>query len=364
VSLLSKVECGQRPASASLVAACARALGVTTSDLLGQPFTEILRRDRLDELIQPIRVGLENWDVPLDGEVTPRPVRQIRPAVEEALTWRREADYLPMARALPSLIDEMVHAVHTTRGEEQRQVYECLGGAFRCVFTLAWNFGYVDLATVALDRIAAVAPEADEPGLTAVHAYLRAQTVLSSGRYDVGLLVVDRALADLDGQHARRPQALEALRGSLHLRAAVLAGRAKDLDTAQARLEQARTIAGTTGELPDYGLTFGPVNVAVHAVAVAGELDQWDRAVELAEDVRIPSEWSRSRIGHHWMDLARAHVVTGSPEQALDCLTRARRAAPQQTRFHPTTRETVLALRRGDRGRTGPLADYARWAGV
>ncbi|MEY2231454.1 helix-turn-helix domain-containing protein [Streptomyces sp. BF23-19] len=32
-SLLSKVECGQKPASPALVAACARALDVSTSDL-------------------------------------------------------------------------------------------------------------------------------------------------------------------------------------------------------------------------------------------------------------------------------------------------------------------------------------------
>jgi transcriptional regulator with XRE-family HTH domain len=47
-SLLSKVECGQKPASPALIAACARALGVSTSDLLGQPYAEELRRDRMD----------------------------------------------------------------------------------------------------------------------------------------------------------------------------------------------------------------------------------------------------------------------------------------------------------------------------
>ncbi|WP_055546520.1 helix-turn-helix domain-containing protein [Streptomyces sp. NBRC 110028] len=68
-SLLSKVECGQKPASPSLIATCARALSVTTSDLLGQPYTQELRRERLDEVIQPIRVSMENWDIPLDWQV-------------------------------------------------------------------------------------------------------------------------------------------------------------------------------------------------------------------------------------------------------------------------------------------------------
>lgn len=363
-SLLSKVECGQRPASPAVVAACARALAVTASDLLGQPYAEELRRDRMDALIQPIRVGMENWDVPLDWETRPRPVALIRPDVRRLLRWRREADYLPMARDLPGLIDECVHAVHTTSGEEQRQAHRCLAEAFRCVFTLAWAFGYPDLATVALDRIAAAAPHADGPDLTALHAYLRAQTVLASGRYDVGMRVVDRALGDLADVEMRRPQAADALRGSLHLRAAVLAGRAEDRDLADARLAEARSLALRTGELQDYGVTWGPLNVEVHAVAIASELEDYGRAIRLAESVRIPPGWARSRAGHHWIDLGRAHTWAGHRDRALECLQRARRAAPQQARYHPTVRDSLLALKRWEKGRNEALYEYADWIGL
>lgn len=363
-SLLSKAECGQKPASPALVAACARALGVSTSDLLGQPYAEELRRDRMDALIQPIREGLENWDVALDWETMPRPVALIRANVQQALVKRRQAQYTDMVRDLPALIDESVQAVHTTTGEDQRQAYQCLAGTFRCVFTVAWKFGFIDLATVALDRLAWAAPRADEPGLVAMYSFLRAQTTLASGRYDVGMRVVDRALRDLDGQDARRPAGIEAMRGMLHLRAAVIAGRAKDRDHAEARLAEARALAQATGELPDYGVTWGPTNVGVHAVAMASEMDEFELAIELAEDVRIPRGWTRSRAGHHWMDLSRAHAWTGHSEQALDCLQRARRTAPQQTRYHPTVRETVLALKRHERARNSSLAQYAEWVGI
>ncbi|WP_432140836.1 helix-turn-helix domain-containing protein [Streptomyces sp. bgisy084] len=363
-SLLSKVECGQKPASPAFVAACARALSVSTSDLLGQPYADELRRDRMDALIQPIREGMENWDIPLDWQTTPRAAPLIRADVQRALLRRRQAEYTDMVRDLPGLIDESVQAVHTASGEEQRQAYECLAGTFRCVFTVAWNFGYIDLATVALDRLAWTAPRADEPGLAAMHAYLRAQTTLSSARYDVGMRVIDGALRDLDGQGARRPAGIKAMQGVMHLRAAVIAGRAKDGDHADARLAEARALAQETGELPDYGVTWGPTNVAVHSVAIASELDEFGRAVELAQDVRIPRGWTRSRAGHHWMDLARAHTWADQPGQALDCLQRARRAAPQQTRYHPTVRETVLALKRRERTRSGGLARYAEWIGL
>ncbi|MFI6057853.1 helix-turn-helix domain-containing protein [Streptomyces sp. NPDC051286] len=363
-SLLSKVECGQKPASPALVAVCARALGVSTSDLLGQPYAEELRRDRMDALIQPIREGLENWDVALDWETAARPAELIRADVQRALEQRRQAQYTDIVRDLPWLIDESVQAVHTSTGEEQRLAYECLAESFRCVFTVAWKLGFIDLATVALDRLAWTAPRADEPGLAAMHAFLRAQTTMSSGRYDVGLRVVDRALRDLDGQDARRSAGIEAMRGMLHLRAAVIAGRMKDRDQADARLAEARSLARTTGELPDFGVTWGPVNVGVHAVAIASEMNDFGRAIELAEDVRIPRGWTRSRAGHHWMDLGRSHAWACHPEEALDCLHQARRIAPQQTRYHPTVRDTVLALKRQERARNSSLAQYAEWVGI
>jgi len=198
----------------------------------------------------------------------------------------------------------------------------------------------------------------------AVYSYQRAQVTTSSGRYDLGMRVVDQALRDLEGQDARRPSGVNTMRGMLHLRAAVIAGRAKDRDHAEARLAEARALAGQTGELPDYGMSWGPTNVEVHAVAITSEMDEFGAAIELANDLRIPCDWTRSRAGHHWMDLGKAYAWEGHPEQALDYLQRARRAAPQQTRYHPTARETVLALKRRERVRSGSLAQYAQWIGV
>ncbi|WP_217687710.1 helix-turn-helix domain-containing protein [Streptomyces sp. CAI-85] len=68
---------------------------------------------------------------------------------------------------------------------------------------------------------------------------------------------------------------------------------------ADARLAEARALALATGELPDFGVTWGLVNVGVHAVAIASEADDFGRAIELAEEVRIPRGWTRSRAGHH-----------------------------------------------------------------
>ncbi|MFG3316954.1 XRE family transcriptional regulator [Streptomyces sp. NPDC048171] len=280
--------------------------------------------------------------------------------VHRALERRRQARYTDLVRDLPALIDESAQAVHTSTGEEQRLAYECLAETLRRVFTVALKLGFLDLATVALDRLAWTAPRADEPGLAAMHAFLRAQTTLSSGRYDVGLWVVDRALRDLDGQEPRSPEGIKAMRGMLHLRAATIAGRMKDRDHADALLAEARARHQATGGVPDFGVTWGPVNVGVHAVAIASEADNFGRVIELADKCAHPARLDPFP-GRAPLDGPRpANAWAGHPDEALDCLNQARRVAPQQTRHHPT----VLALKRRERARSSSLAQYAEWVGI
>src|SRR6202034_653433 len=121
--------------------------------------------------------------------------------------------------------------------------------------------------------------------------------------------------------------------GSTHLRSAILAARASRTNApgyvqdAWAHIDAAHGVAAQMGkDRNDYGLAFGPSNVAQHAVAVAVELEDGAEAV---------------RRGHHYIDLARGYVMAGDPAGGLRCLQQARQIAPQQTRHHPMVRETV-----------------------
>ncbi len=68
-SYLNQVECGgARPATAAFVAACARALSIDVTILTGQPYVSELQRDRLAELVRPIRESLDLYDL---GPPTP-----------------------------------------------------------------------------------------------------------------------------------------------------------------------------------------------------------------------------------------------------------------------------------------------------
>jgi hypothetical protein len=113
----------------------------------------------------------------------------------------------------------------------------------------------------------------------------------------------------------------------------------------------------------DYGLAFGPSNVAQHQVAVAVEMEDGPEAVRRSRSVRLGTAVPAVRRGHHYMDLARGYVLAGDNSAALRYLQEARRIAPQQTRHHPMVRETVLAIAAARRARED-VSLFATWLGL
>ncbi len=115
---------------------------------------------------------------------------------------------------------------------------------------------------------------------------------------------------------------------------------------------------------PYYNVIASAANVDIHWVAVPVELSDGATAVSRAEQVKIPTGEEPSRVGHHWIDVARAWMLQGDREKALDALNHARGITPQQTRYHPQVHETLHLLAETDRRTADSLAGFARWAGI
>lgn len=58
----------------------------------------------------------------------------------------------------------------------------------------------------------------------------------------------------------------------------------------------------------------------------------------------LPASVPTSRRAHFLIDRARSEMETGRTDAALKSLFAARRAAPEQTRYHPGARETISGL--------------------
>ena len=345
-SLISQVERGHKPATPSLVAAVARALSVDVTELTGQPYGAGNGRppDRIHAAIPAIRQALVYWDIPPDLAAPARPLTELGRVARRAGELRMQAGYTELGSLLPGLIKELTVHAHQGSGQDRERSFRLLADAYSAVDSMASKLGYLDLFALAVERMAWAATQADDPLLRPVAAMRRSSAFLSTGAWDGGLRLLERAGHDLDDGGPGDPATLSVL-GTVHLRAAVMAARGGMTSTAWEHAGYARQVADRIGrDTKDYGLLFGPTNVSIHEIAIAVELGDADEAVRRGRDLDLPADLPRERSSHHYIDLSRAWLWQGDTSRALACVAEAERLAPQRTRYHPMARETVRKL--------------------
>ncbi|MEV1063514.1 helix-turn-helix transcriptional regulator [Streptomyces sp. NPDC050263] len=359
-STLTKVEQGALPASPSVIGALARALSVPVAELNGQPYLDELRADQLDGLINPIREALNLYDLGADPDVRPRSVEELEAHADKLCAMVRATHIKQVAADLPGLICEATTAAYAAPADRNWQL---LASVYRTAYDVTTKLGFPDLCTVALDRMDWAAQRASDPVLGGMRQYLRALAYLRASDYKTGKRLISLGMSTL--QQAESGRALEVVTGQMHLGAAVLAGRDKDKAAAEGHLGEAARIAQRTGPAEKvHWLSFGPTNVGVHRVSVLAELDLYAEAVHQAESVVIPDDWPPSRLSHHHAEVARAQMWTGGTEAAFKSLLAARKLAPQQTRYHPTVRETYAGLEAAKRRMPDTFHNFGAWLGV
>lgn len=369
-SLLTKVESGAAGASPALIGAVARALRVDVPRITGQPYEESRgQAGRLRECVEAIRHSVDTYDLPPEG-ITPRPYAALATDVRRISALGQSAMFAQIGADLPGLLAELSAAIHAAPDSERPRLYGLLAEAYSGASIIASLLGYLDLRGQVVDRIRWASEKCDDPlrihrvrwqrtaSLMSVGAYQQAQTLMTQVRDELG-----DDLSSMDGPAL-------SVYGSSHLRSAILAARASrttgpgSAQDAWTQLEAAREVANRMGtDRNDYGLAFGPSNVAQHEVAVAVELEDGGEAVRRAGQIKLPNSVPAVRRGHYYIDLARGYVMAGDLTGGMRCLQQARRIAPQQTRHHPMVRETVLSIASARRGRE-ELSLFASWLGL
>jgi XRE family transcriptional regulator, fatty acid utilization regulator len=359
-SLLNQVECGARPATADFVAAVARTLGVDVTILTGQPYVTELQRDRLAELVRPIREALDLYDLGANPDLRTRPQAELLAEADRLCAEVRATHLRNAARALPGAIAELTHTAWACPSTE---VWQALASTYRTAHDITVKLGYFDLSAVALDRMAWAAERASDPCLGAVRQYMRALVYFREGEYTIGQRLISSGHG-IVGQSEPTREAL-AVTGQLHLGGSVICARADDGDTVGRHLGEARSLAKRIGDASDvHWLSFGPANVRLHTMSAAVEMGQYDDALKQARKMRLPNRLATSRRAHFLIDWARTEMETGHTEDALKHLVEARKAAPEQTRYHPGARETIRGLVHTARRTPDTLNHMAAWVGL
>ncbi|MGW7433248.1 helix-turn-helix domain-containing protein [Streptomyces sp. NPDC054861] len=354
---LIKVEQGRLAATPHVVACCARAMRVEVATIVGQPYKEDLRADELDVLIAPIRAALDVYDLGADPDISPRPLSDLREDSEKLCAAVRAGDIKYAASEVAGLIEETTTAAHS---HDNSGAWLILASLDRTAYDVATKLGYPDLAQLALARMDWAAQRASSAVFGGAYQYFRALAYLREGKFQTGRRLVDLGLRTIEQAEASLER--DVVTGQLHLGGSVMAGRAHNNDQAMGHLEEAERIAARTGEAPKVlWMAFGGTNVNVHRVAVLGELDKYDKAVEAASTLVIPSDWPKSRTSHHYAELARAQMWEGQLEASFSSLVKARKTAPQQAKYHPLVRDTYASLEAAHRRLPDSFLSYGSW---
>lgn len=365
-SLVRKVEQGRAPASPAFVSAVARALNTGVADLLGQPFEHRSSRaeHRIHATIPPLRRELAAYSIPPDEAIRPRSMDELTAAVAQASKHRHAVNLDALGAQLPGLLSELRAKVWSCTDAEQERAYWLLAEAYYAASQAAYKLGYIDLASLAVDRYEWAAEQSGDELAVLVGHYQRAGEMIGAADWNSALRLLDQSRARIADRIRGTDAPAIAVWGNLHLKSGLAAARSGDLATADDHWNEANEAAQRLGsDRDDYRLCFGPTNVNIWSVGLAVEAMNGTEAVKRAERFDIPPHTQRERAGHHWIDVARGFLLHGDHEKATRSLCQAKETAPQQAKYHPMVHETIRTLARARR-RADPVARLAAWAGV
>ncbi|PXX59673.1 transcriptional regulator with XRE-family HTH domain [Nocardia tenerifensis] len=357
IYMVQAVEQGKKRPSPGFIAAAAKALGIDQEVLRGTPYRDTLEEDGTLEGITELRAIL------CEGEyvqgVEPPPVAELQATMQRVNDEDRKGNSRKALAQLPMLIRQLYGALHND--PDDPVVYELLCSAYNAADRMCRRFGFMSLTIPAVDRYDWAAAHSGDPLASAVGKVMRTRLLVYQHSIDLALTLVDRALEEARGDSE---DALSVL-GAAHLAGAVAAARGLRLDVARAHITEARAIGARLGfETRSYETLFGPANTEIHAVGVELEAGDPGKAARQGSELILPASIAKTRAGHLWQDIAAGFVMTGQREKAIKALNVARKIAPQQTKLHPSVRETLQAIAASEKRSTGSTAEFARWLGV
>ncbi|WP_067479862.1 helix-turn-helix domain-containing protein [Nocardia amamiensis] len=354
LSMVKAVEQGREVASPGFISAVAKALRITPEQLTGAPFDDGKpMSDAINELSVLLTEGRHA------RATEPGPIEALTADLEAAQQLYRSDRTRQTIEALPALIRRIHGAIRETSGETQAYAYTLLTSAYVLAEWSARRTGHMMLALPALDLADMYAPLADDPHYGAFSVLARARVLTHYGESEVAGQLIDSAIGAADSS----PSGM-VLAGYSHLAGAINEARKLNYRNAAAHVDAAREIADQTGETDLYMTAFGPLNVEIHAHAIELEAGDPNKSAVEGSMLTYPTDAPPTRVAHHWHDNARAWLMSGKPERALAALNKARATAPQQTRLHPSVRETLYGIAAAERRRTDSLAGFASWIGV
>lgn len=353
VSLLSKIEVGDRALSQGVAAALARAMGITLDEVLGKACVQ--QNDEAS--LKYLRAAIRRFDLP--GEA-PDDIEVVNRELADVIKLRGDANLSSVFQKLPTLVSETTNHAHV---DGSPRAWAMVVDVYSAVYWLAARHRWMDLAELAIMKQRLAAQRAT-PLAAAIAARDEAGAFLNSGDFEGGLAIVERGIVEAESSLEGRDQSLGL--GLLYLRGLTLAGRAGNKAEAERHTTAAWRVAEEFSEDVDvHGIHFGPENTTIHSLATSVDLDNHREALEVANRLsRQMLTLPATRIGPLHLNVARAKLALHDRDGALDSLVTAWGAAPQLARVHPTSQELLRVLISLHKRSNPTLTELARRARV
>lgn len=359
LSLLSKIEVGDRPLTPAVAAALGQAFGMGMDEVLGRASVAADDEQRLFAL----RSAMRDYDIPEHQAV---PEERITSGLETADAHRDAVDVAALVAVLPALLRDATTYAHT---ENSTAAWSALADVYGTIYWLAARHRWMDMAELAVTRQRWAVEQQPNPLGTAVAARDRAGTYLNFGAVERGLEVVDRAIAAVQSAPLSTVDRDLAV-GILNLRGMTLAGRLTDkregTREAERHIQSAWRAAGSfSHDVDAHGLTFGPQNTVTHVLATLVDLGRPQEALALTDDLDTALHGlPPTRIAPTRINTARAQLDVGDRDGALENLSVAFDVAPQMARIHPMGREVLRVLASLHRRSNPQLLRLSRLSGM
>jgi transcriptional regulator with XRE-family HTH domain len=353
VDWVSKVENDRIPVDRlSVIAELAEALDVTIGDLLAEPSLMDWTRDSGSHTIPALRNALLDYRqiTPLFGGAGAEPpsLAELRHQLSEVMDAYQASRYGAMTRRLPVLLAH-AHAA-AEANDDARGEHAVLALSYQAAAAVLTKLGEGDLAWIAADRGLVAARRSGDTVIVGSLFRSVAHTLLATGRFKAAVQLTEEATAHLQpGLGSATPEYLSVY-GMLFLAGAIAASRSDDRGTTRMFLSEADHAARRLGADANHLWTaFGPTNVAIHRVATAMELGDFQIAIDLSSRIDASAMPVERRI-RHALDVAHAHTARRRTDQAMEIVLRAERVAPEQVRYHAMSRQLVVQWLRQCRG--------------
>lgn len=339
-SHVSLVETDRKVATPAFISTVASALHVDPAVLYGQPYRSLGRDDHVHDVIPQLRRVLAFVDVGPELAGPPRSIDELAAEVATARQLLHKAQLTKLGSRLPSVLEELTYWAYAS---DTPHAWALLAKALNSGVSLTRRLGYSGDALALLERSAHAARRSEDPHLPMLVTLARSLLLMGMNETSPALTLLDRAAAGIDPS---RSDATE-IAGAIELRAAIVAGRARDSARGWEYFGRAADRFREHGPGTSiHGLEFTSANVAVHGAALAVEVGDLDEAARRDHDIgdRTLAALPPERRAHHEIDMSRVHVETGDHNKAMSRLLSAERVAPQMTRFHPSAQSVVTHI--------------------